>query len=128
MKWHVVSIDDLAEVNELIQISLDHPHLTLHQARNGSDGLTLIRDLTPDLVIRDLLLPGMNGWDVYDTIRADDGLGSTPIIILSVLPISSARHANFEQNEFDCYITKPFNVQPLRNQVMQMLKAPTLWS
>ena len=128
MMWHVVTIEDLAEARELIQLSLQHPDITFHQARNGPKGLALVRDLTPDLVILDLMLPGMSGWDVYDTIRADDVLSETPILVLTVLPEKAGRHTHFGRNEIDYYITKPFHVQALRTQVARMLGAPDLWA
>jgi DNA-binding response OmpR family regulator len=128
MAWHVVSIDDLSEVSELVRLTLQHPDIALHQATNGPSGLTLIRELDPDLVILDLMLPGMSGWDVYDTIRADEALADTPVIILSVLSEKAAHHANFKKGEIDCYMTKPFEVHQLREQVMRMLNAHTLWT
>lgn len=126
--WHIVSIDDLPEVSELIQISLQHSAITLHQAATGPKGLALIRDVAPALVILDLMLPGMSGWEVYDTIRADEVLAHTPIIILSVLSEKMVHHANFGHDDIDCYIPKPFDVRPFREQVMRMLKAPALWA
>jgi DNA-binding response OmpR family regulator len=128
MAWHVVSIDDLAEISELVRFTLHHPDIALHQATNGPSGLTLIRDLEPDLVILDIMLPGMSGWDVYDTIRADEAVAHIPVIILSVLSEKAAHHASFRQSEIDCYMTKPFEVHQLREQVVRMLNAHTLWT
>ncbi len=128
MAWQIVSIDDLEEVSELIRLTLNHPDLTLHQAANGPSGLALIRDLKPDLVILDLMLPDMSGWEIYDTIRADEALSSIPIIILSVLSEKRAPHENFGQSEIDCYVTKPFDVRQFRGHIKRMLNAPMLWA
>jgi DNA-binding response OmpR family regulator len=127
MPWNVVSIDDLPEVGELVQVMLRHPEIVLHQAREGQTGLALIRQLVPDLVLLDLMLPGMSGWDIYDAIRADEELHEIPVIILSVLTVQPERHLQFLDSKIDLYVTKPFDTRQLRRCVIRMLNAPNLW-
>ncbi len=126
--WSVVSIDDLDEARELIRVSLNHPDITLHLAPDGVAGLALIRELTPDLVLLDLMLPGMDGREVYQTIRADEKLSHIPILILSVLSPNPKRFPEFGPDERLFFVPKPFNVLDLRNQIKTILDDDTLWA
>lgn len=125
--WSVVSIDDLAEARELIRVSLDHPDITLHLAPDGVEGLALIRELTPDLVLLDLMLPGMDGREVYQAIRADEKLVNLPILIISVLTPNPKRFPEFGSDEQLFFVAKPFNVLDLRSQLKTILNDDTLW-
>ena len=126
--WHVVSIDDLAETRELIRLALNHPDITLNLAADGAQGLDIIRDSVPDLVMLDLMLPRMNGWEVYEAIRTDEKLSHIPILILSVLSPDKNSHPDFGRTEIDHYLRKPFDIEFLRGEIERILKTDTLWS
>jgi DNA-binding response OmpR family regulator len=124
----VVSIEDEPEIAELLRVVLFSPEIELHHADSGGAGLVLIRRVQPDLIVLDLMLPGeLNGWQVYDTIRADAKLSRTPVIILSVLPERPERRRAFEGSEIDLYITKPFDTLRLRKEIERMVNQTGLW-
>jgi CheY-like chemotaxis protein len=124
----VISIEDEPEIAELLRVVLFSPEIELHSADNGLEGLTLIRDIKPDLVVLDIMLPGgMSGWDVYDMIRADDSLKTTPIIMLSVMREEPERRRTFTGSEIDLYVTKPFDTLRLRREVERMVNQTGLW-
>lgn len=127
MTWTVVSIDDIEEVGELVRVMLRHPDITVHHARDGRSGLTLIREVQPDLVMLDVMLPGMNGWEVHAAIRQDETLRDLPIIMLSVLTAKPEQLLRFADSDIDLYVTKPFDARRLRKQVARMLGADLLW-
>jgi DNA-binding response OmpR family regulator len=123
----VVSVEDDAEIAELLQFVVGHPQIELHHADNGLDALTLIRTIKPDLVILDVMMPKMNGWEVYDTLRADDAFKATPVIMLSVMREFTERRRAFVGSEIDLYVTKPFDALRLRREVARMLNRLDLW-
>jgi DNA-binding response OmpR family regulator len=127
MAWTVVSIDDIKEVGELVRVMLRHPDISVYHAQDGPSGLALIHEVMPDLVMLDVMLPGMSGWEVHAAIRADDKLRSLPIIMLSVLTAKPEQLLRFEKSAIDLYVAKPFDARQLRRQVCRMLGADILW-
>lgn len=125
--YSVVMVDDHREISQLLGIVLRHPALDLHAAEDGFEGLRLIRQLQPDLVMLDVMMPGMSGWEVYDAVRADPDLGETPIIILTVVPEQAGRRHRFSDSARDLYVTKPFDTLTLRREIERMLGGVSLW-
>ena len=123
----VVSIEDEPEISELLGVVLESPLISLVRTHNGFDGLAKIRELHPDLVILDIMMPEMDGWSVYDAIRADDTIKDTPVIVLTVLHREFRRRRKFAESPIDAYITKPFDVRELRRKVEELVNQP-IWS
>lgn len=128
MTARIVTIEDVPEIGDLLEIMLRHPEIEIHNAYNGEDGLALIHALQPDLIVLDIMLPGeMNGWTVYDIIRADATFKTTPVIVLSVLRQEADRREQFADSPIDVYMAKPFDAGPLRNTIAELLGRPRLW-
>jgi CheY-like chemotaxis protein len=127
MVRHVVLIEDDEEIAELLRVVLSSPEIELHSAENGPDGLALSRDLNPELIVLDIMLPGMDGWEVYDTIRSDDVLNTIPVIVLSVTREKPDRRQAFATSEIDVFISKPFDTLQLRGEIERMLRQKGLW-
>ena len=88
-------------------------------ATDGEDGYRMVREHQPDLVILDLMLPGMNGYDVCKQIR-HHGL-ATPIMMLTAQDHESNRVQGFEAGADD-YVTKPFSIRELLGRVRAILR------
>ena len=119
----VVCIEDDIEIQDIETIILnDTPGVETISAFNGYDGLEAVQNHKPDLVLLDLLLPGMNGWDVYARIRADENLRHTPVIVVSCCPrqVANALHDNL--TGIQGYVSKPFSVADLRAAVDRVLE------
>ncbi len=127
MSYTIVTVDDHREIGNLLAIVLRHPDIQVLAARDGVEGLALIRHARPDVVILDIMMPGVSGWEVYDTIRADAVLVDTPIVMITVLPEAPERQHIFEQSSRDLYLTKPFDAVRLRRAVERMLGGIELW-
>lgn len=122
MVWKVVSVEDEPEITELLRVVLHSPHIELLSADNGRDGLDLIRRTHPALVMLDIMLPGnVDGWAVYDAMRAEASFERTPVIMLSVLSEEPARRRAFAASDIDLYVTKPFDTVDLRSAIERML-------
>jgi len=93
-----------------------------HRARvahNGADALDHARAAPPDLVLLDLGLPDMHGWDVLDRLRADDRMAEVPVLVVSITDEGlSAAHG------VQGHITKPFGAVDLDRRVADALSAP----
>jgi CheY-like chemotaxis protein len=127
MPFTVVSIEDETEITELLSVVLDVPELKVVASNTAFEGLELVKKLQPSLVIMDILLPDMDGWSVYDSIRADPVLRNTPIMILTGLRREFQVRRRFHTGPLDIYLTKPFDTLQLRRRIETMI-GQRLWS
>ena len=127
MPFTVVSIEDETEITELLSVVLDATELKVVASNTAFEGLELVKKLQPSLVIMDILLPDMDGWSVYDSIRADPVLRNTPIMILTGLRREFQARRRFHTGPLDIYLTKPFDTLQLRSRI-EMMIGKRLWS
>jgi DNA-binding response OmpR family regulator len=127
MAHNVVVVEDEPQVVELLRLILRHAEIEVFTALDGKTGLELIRQIKPDLVLLDIMMPHMNGWDVYDAMRTDAELKFIPVIVESVLPERFDRKMSFIESPIDFYFTKPFDTTRLRREVGRMLGNEEMW-
>jgi signal transduction histidine kinase/CheY-like chemotaxis protein len=82
-KQTVVVIDDDPLSRELVRASLEPEGWTVFDAATGQDGLALIRERQPSVILLDLLMPGMDGFEVVEVLRADSATKSVPVVVLT---------------------------------------------
>ena len=121
MSYTVVSIEDEPEISELLAIVLESPLLKLYTIDTALEGLQLIQQIHPALVILDIMLPDMDGWSVYDALRGDPINAEIPIIMLTVLRREYQPRRVFREGPADAYMTKPFDTLRLRHTIERML-------
>lgn len=118
----IVMVEDESAIIDLITHLLYAPQIEIVPCKTGPQGLATIFDRSPDMVILDVMLPGISGWEIYDQVRGDKALQDTPILILSVTHREEfERRENFGRNNIDAYLTKPFDTPTLRRVVQEML-------
>jgi len=83
----VLICDDEPSLRELIRVSLDG-RFSFAEAHDGLECLDLARELKPDLVVLDMMMPRLNGLDVLSELRRDEQLAETPVIVLTAQPAS----------------------------------------
>ena len=103
---NIVVVDDVEWNLEVAKGYLRDSHHQVTVARDGIEGLDLVRKLKPDVVLMDLRMPRMNGYRAFDAIRADDTLGSTRVIAVTASSLVSEDDAQI--NHFDAYLRKPY--------------------
>jgi DNA-binding response OmpR family regulator len=123
----VVSIEDDPAIAELLKFVLAAPQLRVTQCRDGVEGLAAVCRVQPHLVVMDVMLPLMNGWQVYDAIRADEVVKNTPVLMLSVTRQELERQRAFRASAIDFYMNKPFDPRTLRRLVEEILGIP-IWN
>lgn len=121
MPHTILYIEDEPAIIELIQDVLAHPDIRLISVTNGTEGLAKVREVKPDLLLLDVVMPDRSGWSIYEEIRADESLKQMPIILLTALLHRYRIMKEFSKSKIDAYITKPFDAGVVRQTVEQML-------
>ena len=123
----IIIIEDEPAIADLVEHILDMPNIQLVPCYTGTEGLAKVVELKPDLVILDIMLPGVNGADIYSYIRTDDDLKNTPVLILSVTNEHEfERREHLRGSNIDAFISKPFDMATFR-RVVQELLGETIW-
>lgn len=117
----VVCIEDEPEMIDLIRIILDRGNFELVGAVGGQKGLAAVRELRPDLILLDLMMPDMDGWAVYQQIKADPALKDIPVIVVTAKAQSIDRVLGLHIAKVDDYITKPFGPHELLTSINKVL-------
>lgn len=118
----IVCIDDEAPMNDLVGFILKSAGgFETHMAQNGPEGLTLIANVKPDLVLLDIMMPEMDGWDVYTAMKKDEGMSSIPVIIVTAKSQPIDKTLAVSIAGVDDYITKPFTPQDLVSKIREVL-------
>jgi DNA-binding response OmpR family regulator len=117
----ILVIEDDEIVSRTIERSLHTSDFRILKANSGIEGLKIARRSMPDLVILDVIMPGMDGYAVCREMRADPVLSSVPILFLTAKIKDEDKIAGFQAGADD-YLSKPFNVDELVLRVMAILR------
>jgi len=114
-------IEDEAEMIDLVRMILGRRGYTVLGATGGREGLELVRKEHPDLVLLDLMMPDMDGWDVYHQIRSEELTRDIPVIVVTAKAQNIDRILGLRIAKVEDYISKPFSPQELLERVEQVL-------
>ena len=114
----VLIIDDDPGLRELIKINLEHEGYTVLQADNGGLGISHVREHHPDMVILDVMMPGMDGWDVCRQIRT---FSQVPVLMLTARSQSQDVVTGLDSGADD-YLGKPFNMDELNARIRALIR------
>jgi two-component system response regulator VicR len=120
-KKTVVCIEDEPEMVDLIKLILGRKGFELTGAMGGREGLEVIRRVKPDLVLLDLMMPDIDGWEVYQQMKADEELKHIPVIVVTAKAQSIDKVLGLHIAKVDDYVTKPFGPQELLQSVEKVL-------
>ena len=123
MERVIVIADDEVHIRMLIEQSLEDladEGVTLLSVGNGQAALDIIRERRPQLAILDVMMPGMDGFDVCQQIKADDGMRGVYVIILTAKGQEFDRQRG-EEVGADLYVTKPFDPDELLSTARRVL-------
>ena len=104
----VLVIDDEAPIRLLCRVNLEAEGIHVLEAADGTTGLDLARDEQPDVVLLDVMMPGLDGWRVAEELLEDDRTRRIPIIFLTARAEFRDRARGLDIGGID-YVTKPFN-------------------
>lgn len=117
----ILVIDDDSIVAKSVELSLRHDGFQVSVANSGVDGLRLARREHPNLIILDVLMPGMDGYEVCRELRSDPLLGDVPVLFLTAKGKDEDKIEGFRAGGDD-YLTKPFNIDELILRVKAILR------
>jgi two-component system alkaline phosphatase synthesis response regulator PhoP len=116
----VLVIDDKAPIRLLCRVNLEAEGMTVVEAGDGHDGVEKARVEEPDVILLDVMLPGLDGWRVAERLLEDERTRSIPIIFLTAKAEFRDRARGLDIGGVD-YVTKPFNPTELAPLVLALL-------
>jgi two-component system alkaline phosphatase synthesis response regulator PhoP len=120
-KGTVLVIDDEEDLIELVRYNLEKEGFHVIGAGDGESGLSKVAGEKPDVIVIDLMLPGMDGLEVCRSLRAENGTSGIPIIMLTAKASESDRIVGLELGADD-YVTKPFSPRELIARIKALLR------
>jgi CheY-like chemotaxis protein len=118
----VLAVDDSHVIRRLVEVSLQQLNVEVETAGSGSVACELMQRSVPDLLILDVGLPDMTGWDVIDFVRAERALDGLPVVMLTGYSDASDRD-RADGAGVERYLVKPFRPADLRRAVLDILHA-----
>ena len=118
---NILVVEDDLDIRELISFNLQNEGHQVFEAKDGEAGIDKAREKLPDLILLDLMLPGIQGLDVCRVIKSDQETKETPIIMVTALGQEEDIVKGLETGADD-YITKPFSIKVLIARVNAVLK------
>jgi len=112
----IVLAEDDHQIASLVKFKLEKDGYTVHLGENGRVALDLINQTVPDMVILDVMMPVMDGFDVLRTIKSSDDTSSIPVIMLTARVMEEDVLKGFDLGAVD-YMTKPFSPSELSARV-----------
>jgi two-component system response regulator VicR len=117
----ILCIEDEPEMIDLIRLILERRDFIVEGDEGGNAGLQAMRRSLPDLVLLDLMMPDMDGWDVYQQMKAHRATRNIPVIIVTARAQKMDKILGLQIAKVDDYIVKPFSPQELLNSVERVL-------
>jgi two-component system, OmpR family, alkaline phosphatase synthesis response regulator PhoP len=112
MNTKVLVIDDEKHIVELLKFNLETMDYEVHSSYDGFDGFIKAKEISPDLILLDWMLPNISGIDLLKKIRSDKDLKNIPVIMLTAKNIENDKIEGLDAGADD-YITKPFSIKEL---------------
>lgn len=117
----IVYFEDDRDMVELVRIILDREGYLVEGVAEGLSGITLVKETLPDAVLLDLLLPDMDGWEVFQQLKVDQDTKSIPVIVVTAKAQSFDKVLGVEMDQVAEYITKPFRPDDLIARINKAL-------
>jgi excisionase family DNA binding protein len=116
----VLVVDDDAKLREFIRVNLEMDGYAVREASNASEGLAALEEEPPDLILLDVMMPGMSGWEMLQRVQEQHGVGTIPVIMFSgqveVGPEEAVEHGA------QAFIGKPVDPQQLIEATKQLIR------
>lgn len=120
----ILSIEDHPEMRGLIQLIFERQGYHVISVKSGEFGLEMIKSLRPDVLLLDLMLPDIDGWEIYQKMKDDEDLAAVPVIIVSARSAKLDAKRGRQVIGNDRFVEKPFEVADLIKTVNSVLEQP----
>ena len=119
-KKKILVVDDEDDILNFLELVLQEKGYEVLTAGGGQEALTRAQMAKPDLVLLDIMMPQMDGWEVLKLLRVDDDTAKVPVAMLSARTDAQDRVQGLQEGAVD-YIFKPFSLQDLLNKIESLL-------
>lgn len=117
----VACIEDQPDIVELIELILKRKNFAVLKAYDGDEGLEMVRRHKPDVILLDLMMPGLDGWKFHAAVREDPELSHIPVIYVTARASAEERLRALEEEGAAAYIIKPFSPRELVQIIEEVL-------
>jgi DNA-binding response OmpR family regulator len=121
MSKNVLVVDDQPHIVRLIQVNLEKEGFRVTTAADGVEGMAKVREVRPDLVILDVIMPRKDGFEVLREIKGDPDLAETPVVMLTVKTHNADIVEGLKEGA-ELYLPKPFHPKELVSLVKRVLE------
>ena len=104
----VLVVDDEEDIRELCRVNLEFEGFEVVDASGGAEALELVARSRPDVVFLDLMMPGMDGWEVLRRLKEDDTTADIPVVLLTARTAEEDQMRGWQEGILE-YVSKPFN-------------------
>ena len=122
-KKTILVVDDEDDILSFLELVLQEKGYEVVTASGGQEAITRAQMAKPDLVLLDIMMPQMDGWEVLKLLRVDDDTASVPVAMLSARTDAQDRVQGLQEGAVD-YIFKPFSLQDLLNKIESIFGQP----
>lgn len=119
MPKKILAVDDEKHIVRLVQVNLERAGYTVVTANDGKEALEKVAEENPDLVVLDVMMPYMDGFEVLQNLRRSPATRDIPVIMLTAKAQDADVFKGW-QSGVDCYLTKPFNPMELLSFVKRI--------
>jgi excisionase family DNA binding protein len=118
----VLVVDDDPQVREIVRVNLQMEGYTVREAANAEEGLAAVEDDAPDLILLDVLMPQVDGWEMLRRVQERHGMGSIPVVMFSG-QIGDGAEREATERGASAFVGKPFDLRALVEQTKQIVPA-----
>jgi excisionase family DNA binding protein len=118
----VLVVDDDDRLREFVRVNLEMDGYTVREAANAQEGLAALEDEPPDLILLDVMMPGMDGFEMLRRVQEQHGLGAIPVIMFSG-KVNDASAERAAAGGAQAFIGKPFDPQQLIESTKQLIRS-----
>jgi excisionase family DNA binding protein len=116
----ILLVDDDEKVRELVRVNLEFEGYTVREAGGADEGLAAIEDARPDLILLDVMMPQVDGWEMLRRIQERHGVGAIPVVMFSG-KVDERLQTEAEERGAQGFVGKPFDLQQLIDQTKQIV-------
>lgn len=115
-------VDDEYEVADIVKKMLESEGFEVTTAHDGQEALEKLEEQQPDLILLDIMMPGMDGWETLRAIKGDERFSHIPVSMLTALPLTPEDTKSKPIDHIENYIVKPFTKQVLLHKINDILE------
>ncbi|MHB8471207.1 MAG: response regulator [Gaiellaceae bacterium] len=116
----VLLVDDDEQVRELVRINLEFEGYQVREAAGAEEGMAAIEEARPDLILLDVMMPHVDGWEMLRRVQERHGAGSIPVVMFSG-QVDERAQAQAASRGAQAFVGKPFDLQSLVDQTKQLV-------